>query len=949
MGIDGGRRVSSSLGWLAFFLIVGSGCNTLPILEPLTCGNGVIDDVTEDCDGVAPAGSSCRAPGSVAACRFDCSEGAVCPAGYACGADLVCRAAFGGAFHAARQVDSADARDVRVGNVDGEGPRDEAVVLRGDGLAILSLGPAGATDALAVESSSLLRGVRATPELADLTGDGALDIAFADRGLVVARADQGVLPVPSPSIAVESTMLLADVVVPGESGVPLGLGHGSEIVAWKNGSFEARFGSQPVLLGPFPPDPDVTWKASAIGQFREGPTSPCQEIAVVHGTNAQDTKISVFTPCALNGPDVEPNAGGVIPTVDVQLSPGTSEILGMLVADVDRDGHLDIVVAGAENVYVAYGDGAGAFQSAPCGGGTPGQADALPLGLVAFRLLALADLNGDGRLDVVEQGVSESVIRLSTQALAPGDCDAAPFTTLGGPSASASSSVGWQQVAVGDLTGDGFLDVVAISPLSGLVDQGIDFYAGGPGGFFTYTRLDVGAAVAAIQLGDFDGNGLADIAAVGVDGDPDAPTNELFVLFGAPFAPPTTLASLGVVGEVLSLASGDVQPTFSSNVDQPDELLVITKVADQKLAAVFSGASSQQLFAPLLTPDPVEADVVTLPVRAVTGRFTSPDAPTVAMVSHSATTDDATDRDRVWVADNDGAGGLSVPATAFAPAGAAGLKTTLGLPVGGTTKLPLFAPLDTSVLAAADVDGDGLDEILFFGFTSIGGGMPPGGVVAKLAPGGTPDVVSATTDLTFVSVEEKEGKITSFATQILQSLRSKAIAVDLDGDGDEEVVVLAGKFGMGPACHSAGVIAIYDGDGAGFLDVAGARVVAPSQSLPDEYDETYLSFAIAEVDGDPEPEIVVLARPRRPSCADGYDATPPARLFYVDVKPAGASFAEWTFEPKPLVTSQGELSMQVVTLASGDVNGDGLADLVGAGVDGTFVALGFDRLLGGAQ
>src|SRR5262245_60201846 len=84
-------------------LLALSGCATLEPLTPGACGNGVIDDATEDCDTfpekAGADGHRCREPGSVGACHFACgTEDGVtlqCPAGYGCGEDAICRRASG--------------------------------------------------------------------------------------------------------------------------------------------------------------------------------------------------------------------------------------------------------------------------------------------------------------------------------------------------------------------------------------------------------------------------------------------------------------------------------------------------------------------------------------------------------------------------------------------------------------------------------------------------------------------------------------------------------------------------------------------------------------------------------------------------------------------------------------------------------------------------------------
>lgn len=928
--------MKSKVSWIALVVALG-GCDTLPVLEPGSCGNGVVDDETEDCDGVS---ASCRPPGSDGACRYSCSSDAPCPGGFRCGTDGICRAPRDARFHPPAQLDAQLARDVRVADLDGDGLA-EPISLRGDGLAIARLGPPGAVDGLTVTATSVLRGVRTVPDVDDLTGDGLPDLVLADRGVVVVRGGTAPAPIPSPTFLTSSPLFVADAVVPGELADPT-LGAGSELVTAEAGSLVVRLAGQATVVAQFAPSPDG-WQGTAVGDLRES-ADGCDELVVGHGANATETKLSIITLCAPSGQGVVPNAASAIPVVDVALSPPTT-LLGVLVADVDRDGHLDVVARGLENLYVAYGDGAGGFTSGPCGTGTPGEAIAIGAQKVSFNVLALDDLNADGRVDVVEQRAEGAVVRLSTQPAA-GACDAAPFEDLGAPVATSSAN-GWQHARVADFDGDGWLDVAAVPATTGLlVNQGLDYFSGGPGGTFAYTRLDVGKAAGQIQVGDFDGNGLSDLAVVGLSGDSGAPQGELFVLFGAAHEPPGSPTSLGDVGEVLTLAAAGVQPSYAATLDKPDELVCVSAGAAEQRISIFQGATSKQLFAPLLTPDPLDAQASTLPMRGAVGRFGAAALPGVAVVSRAASQALSDGRDRVWFAENGGDGTLTVAADARSPV-SSGLSDALSL-APPSASVPAFAPLDNGVAVAADTDGDGLDEAYFLGFTAIQAGSAAGGVIAGLRPGAEPAL--AATGIVFVSVENKDAPITSFAAQALATLRSRALVVDLDGDGDEEIVALGVRVADGAACLSPGILVVLDGDGAGFVDVAGAPVLEPDQS-DGEFTETFISFALAEVDGDPTPEIVALSRPAAAACGEGFDAGQPSRLHVIDVTVTDGPASAWTFSRRALEIDQGEvaalLEIQADTLAAGDVNGDGLDDLVGGGPKGTFVVLGLDRLGGG--
>jgi hypothetical protein len=80
-----------------------------------------------------------------------------------------------------------------------------------------------------------------------------------------------------------------------------------------------------------------------------------------------------------------------------------SRVMGMAVADLNRDGRADLVATGGDAVRVLLGDGRGAFKAAP---GSP-----YPAGKGSWRL-AVADLNGDGKLDVATAGVEADTVTI---------------------------------------------------------------------------------------------------------------------------------------------------------------------------------------------------------------------------------------------------------------------------------------------------------------------------------------------------------------------------------------------------------------------------------------------------------------------------------------------------------------------------------------------------------
>ncbi len=122
----------------------------------------------------------------------------------------------------------------------------------------------------------------------------------------------------------------------------------------------------------------------------------------------------------------------------------------VLLADVNHDGHLDILVANedSENLSVLLGDGKGHFVEAP---GSPFACGKGP------NDIAVGDMNGDGNLDVIIANTQTPYITILLGDGKGGFVPSphSPFATTSNPHV--------HGVAVGDFMGDGKLSVVTDS------------------------------------------------------------------------------------------------------------------------------------------------------------------------------------------------------------------------------------------------------------------------------------------------------------------------------------------------------------------------------------------------------------------------------------------------------------------------------------------------------
>src|SRR5262249_36970305 len=105
--------------------------------------------------------------------------------------------------------------------------------------------------------------------------------------------------------------------------------------------------------------------------------------------------------------------------------------------DFDGNGKPDLTALTSNGVAILLGDGSGAFHAAP-GSPAPGRYD-----------LAVADLNGDGRSDLVTDSVS---VRVATGGGRFRPAAFSPFTAQAG-----------YGLAIGDFDGDGRTDIAGLT------------------------------------------------------------------------------------------------------------------------------------------------------------------------------------------------------------------------------------------------------------------------------------------------------------------------------------------------------------------------------------------------------------------------------------------------------------------------------------------------------
>ncbi|HEX4959970.1 MAG TPA: VCBS repeat-containing protein [Thermoanaerobaculia bacterium] len=183
-------------------------------------------------------------------------------------------------------------------------------------------------------------------------------------------------------------------------------------------------------------------------------------------------------------------------------------------ADVNRDGKPDLLATNFEgnSVSVLLGDGKGGFSNVP---GSP-----FPAGRSPF-CQAIADVNGDGKLDIVVGGFSGHPEDPSADGVSVllGDGKGTFRLLAGSPFAAGRTPVA---VAVGDLNGDGIPEI-AVANMSG---DTATVLARRPDGRYQATTTIPASGAEAVAIGDLNHDGKGDLVIVALK------SNEVLVVLG---------------------------------------------------------------------------------------------------------------------------------------------------------------------------------------------------------------------------------------------------------------------------------------------------------------------------------------------------------------------------------------------------------------------------------
>lgn len=214
------------------------------------------------------------------------------------------------------------------------------------------------------------------------------------------------------------------------------------------------------------------------------------------------------------------------------------------------------------------------------------------------------------------------------------------------------------------------------------------------------------------------------------------------------------------------------------------------------------------------------------------------------------------------------------------------------------------AALGDDPVAVGDFDGDGIADLAMGNFLYDGAAGADSGRVLVVYAGSGP-----------LAPQTLEGQIAGIR------FGRGAAAGDVDGDGFDDLVVGSPFYLDAGAPAPRGRIELFRGSSQGLDTVPAASLVMPPGPETNLTAEFGSSLALADVDGDGVPEIFAGAEDYEP------DASPQdtGGVFLVEHSAGELAFGGWSF-----ATDQGNARLGAVgrMVVAGDVNGDQYSDLV---------------------
>lgn len=265
------------------------------------------------------------------------------------------------------------------------------------------------------------------------------------------------------------------------------------------------------------------------------------------------------------------------PRQDIPTLSGPNQTV---IADIDGDGKPDLIVVDDYNHAISI------YRNISTNGILTTASFAPPVVLPATSGtyspfgIALADLTGDGKLDIVVTEYGDNLVSVYKNNCTPGNI----ATNLFGPRLDFPTGSGPQRMAAADLDGDGKPDLIVANTGSGTVSILQNISEGGTINFAPKVDLAAGAGCDDVAVGDLNGDGKPDIAAINTDGTLSVLQN----VVAAPgtittnsFAPQISLPiSPGGVGVALVDIDGDGRLDLAVTAYLPQLFSIIQNFSD---------------------------------------------------------------------------------------------------------------------------------------------------------------------------------------------------------------------------------------------------------------------------------------------------------------------------------------------------------------------------------
>lgn len=401
----------------------------------------------------------------------------------------------------------------------------------------VSTTPAFSAPGIRDEANRLDPGFLATPALADLDRDGALEIVIGamDRHLYVWRADGS--PQPGfPILMVDRTVTTVD---PMTGKVTWDLVGGQP-----RGSRGTKIVASPAL-GDIDGDGFLEIVQGTNEEYVRGEDANVQLsfFAGVAGLAPVNGRLYAIDHAGSLSPRVAGNpAGPYLPGWPVKIALFSEDLLptvahgvtqGAVLGDVDGDGIDEVVVQGNNGpVYVLRGDGTSHYGVSQNGShltldydvslARPLEAEStdFPISLALLGSPSLADLDGDGRLEVMAGtiGTTKFIDQQAPGRQEPGDHQLSAWRTRDGHMVATFPRIVEDMMffgnpAVFDLDGDGVPEIVQGS--GGGFVHAVNHLGAQPAGWPKFTN---GWMIPIPVAGDVDGDGLLEVAAASREG-----------------------------------------------------------------------------------------------------------------------------------------------------------------------------------------------------------------------------------------------------------------------------------------------------------------------------------------------------------------------------------------------------------------------------------------------